>query len=182
MTRIAFILCQHTSSGLLDLVPYMTIHEELQGPLRCDPTTTQNCHESNLKKQQEVNLAKKTATLESSSANRREQRCTSAEQSISEPSHLGMAKNGTDGLHMGVHARAHMYTHVCTHTCIHFYVFAIICTKPLESCIHCVFHIAVLLTNLLAFMSYFGLPGRILSQLLLPLVLYFYTMLQSRQR
>lgn len=105
----------------------MTIHEELQGPLRCDPTTTQNCHESNLKKQQEVNPAKKTATLESSFANRREQRCTSAEQSISEPSHLGMAKNGTDGLHMGVHARAHTYAHVRTRTHTYTYTFSHIC-------------------------------------------------------
>lgn len=73
----------------------MTIHEELQGPLRCDQTTTQNCPESDLKKQQEVNLGKKIAILEPPSPDS-EQRCTSAEQSISEPYHLDMAKNGMD--------------------------------------------------------------------------------------
>lgn len=98
----------HSSPTPSDLVPYMTIHEELQGPLKCDQTTTQDCHESDLKKQQEVNLGKTDATLEPPSVNRCEQRCTSDEQSISEPSHLGMAKNGMNGVHMCTHTSTHI--------------------------------------------------------------------------
>ncbi|KAM7404794.1 hypothetical protein PAMP_012107 [Pampus punctatissimus] len=40
----------------------------------------------------------------------------------------------------------------------------------------------VLLGNLVTYVSMFGLPARILSYLLLPLMLLFFTMLQSRHR
>lgn len=142
----------------------MTIHEELQGPLRCDQTKTQKYHESDLKKQNKMKPGKKIAPLESP-ANR-------CEQSTSEPSH---------GIENGMN-EVHTCTRTRTHTDSHFWIVAIISTLPLESCILSVLHIAVLLTNLLAFMNIFGLPGRIISQLLLPLMLYFCAMLKSRQR
>lgn len=68
----------------------MTIHEELQGLLKCDQNTTQNCCESEMKNQQEVKPEKKIATPECPSANRGKQWGTSTEQNMSETFHLGM--------------------------------------------------------------------------------------------
>lgn len=89
----------------------MTIHEELQGLLKCDQNTTQNCCESEIKKQQEVKPEKKITTPECPSAKRGEQRGTSTEQSMSETFHLTMVKNGMDCVeHTHTHTHIHKFT------------------------------------------------------------------------